>query len=134
MIFLDANFLINLYVETNSNHKRANEIYNLIESEEKLISKLVIMEVITIMNVRLKQDPYLISKVYKELNKNYNVIIDNDFYDKGFKILNGEFNKNKERMPLFDCVYIALMKDLGINKIATFDSHFDNIEGIVKIS
>lgn len=39
-----------------------------------------------------------------------------------------------ERMSLFDCIYIALMKELGIKKIATFDSHFDNIRGIVKVS
>lgn len=43
MIFLDANFLINLYVETSNEHERANEIYNLIENEEKIISNLVIM-------------------------------------------------------------------------------------------
>lgn len=57
MIFLDANFLINLYVETSNEHERANEIYNLIENEEKIISNLVIMEVITIMNIKLKLEP-----------------------------------------------------------------------------
>ena len=133
MIFLDANFLINLYVETNNYHERANEIYNLIENEEKVISNLVIMEVITVMNIKLKLDLDLISEVYEELNIAYKILNDVNFYNKGFAILNGEFNKNKERMSLFDCVYVALMNDLGIEKIATFDDHFDNIEGIVKI-
>jgi len=40
MIFLDANYLINLYVKTNKDHARANEIYNLIENNEKVISNL----------------------------------------------------------------------------------------------
>lgn len=133
MIFLDANFLINLYVETSNVHKRANEIYNLIENEEKIISNLVILEVITIMNIKLKLDLDLISEVYEELNISYKILNDATFYNKGFDILKREFNKNKERIPLFDCVYVALMKDLGIEKIATFDDHFDNIEGIVKI-
>ncbi len=133
MIFLDANFLINLYVETNNYHERANEIYNLIENEEKVISNLVIMEVITVMNIKLKLDLDLISEVYEELNIAYKILNDANFYNKGFAILNKEFNKNKERMPLFDCVYVALMNDLGIEKIATFDDHFDNIDGIVKI-
>ena len=133
MIFLDASFLINLYVETNNEHKRANEIYNLIENEEKIISNLVIMEVITVMNIKLKQDLHLISEVYEELNITYKILNDVTFYNKGFNILKSEFNRNKERISLFDCVYLALMRDLGIEKIATFDDHFDNIEGIFKI-
>jgi predicted nucleic acid-binding protein len=133
MIFLDANFLINFYVKANNDHERANEIMEEIKNKERTISNLVIIEVITVMNGRLKQDPYLISKVYRELNDNYNVIIDNDFYDKGFEILTNEMRENKKRIPLFDCVYIALMRELGIKKIATFDNHFDNIDGIVKV-
>lgn len=133
MIFLDANFLINVFVKTNEEHERADELLKSFNNDEILISKLVIMEVITVMNVKLKQDPHLVSKVYEELNDNYNVIIDNDFYDKGFEILNNEMKENKKRMPLFDCVYMALMRDLGIKKIATFDDHFDNIGGIVKV-
>lgn len=133
MIFLDANFLINLYVEKSNEHERANEIHNLIENEEKVISNLVIMEVITVMNIKLKLDLDLISEVYEELNISYKILNDATFYNKGFAILNGEFNKNKERISLFDSVYIALMRDLGIEKIATFDDHFDNIDGIVKI-
>jgi len=38
-----------------------------------------------------------------------------------------------ERLPFFDCLYIELMGQLGIEKIATFDTHFDNKEGIVRI-
>ena len=133
MIFLDANFLINFYVETNKDHERAEELLKSFNDDEILISKLVIMEVITVMNVKLKQNIYLISKVYEELNDNYNVIIDNSFYNKGFEILIREMRENDKRMPLFDSVYISLMKELGIKKIATFDNHFDNIEGIVRV-
>lgn len=133
MIFLDASFLINLYVKTNNEHKRAKEIYNLIENEEKIISNLVIMEVITVMHIKLKQDLHLISKVYSELYSSYKVLDDTSFYNKGFKILNAEFKKNKKRIPLFDCVYVALIKDLGIERIAAFDNHFEDIDGIAQV-
>jgi predicted nucleic acid-binding protein len=76
----------------------------------------------------------MLFKVYNELNQDYKVIIDNTFYDKGFKILINEFNKNKERIPLFDCVYIALMEELGIKEIASFDKHFNNKNTIDNIS
>ena len=133
MIFLDANFFINFYVETNDNHKRAKEIMKLIKNKEKIISKLVIMEVITVLNIRLKQDSELISKVYKELNQDYKILIDNDFYDKGFNILVKELNENNDRVPLFDCVYMALMRKLGIKEIVSFDEHFDNKEEIIRV-
>jgi len=33
-----------------------------------------------------------------------------------------------QRIPLFDCLYIELMEQLGITKIATFDKDFNNKE------
>ena len=133
MIFLDTNFFINFYIETNENHERAKELMILLEGREKIISNLVIMEVMTVLNVKLKQDLVLLSEVYEKLNKDYEVLIDNDFYDKGFKIFAKELDESNERIPLFDCVYMALMRKLGIKDIATFDKHFDNKEGIVRI-
>ncbi len=132
MIFLDANFLINYYVETNENHYRAKEIMALIENKEKIISKLVIMEVITVMNTKLKQDSSILLNVYKELNEDYKVLIDNDFYDNGLEMVIKELNNDK-RVPLFDCVYMALMEELGITEIATFDKHFDLNKNIKRI-
>ena len=64
------------------------------------------MEVITVMNFKLKQDTFLISKVYEELNNDYSILNDTGFYDKGFKVLNKQFREIKERIPLFDCVYL----------------------------
>ena len=133
MIFCDTDYFINLYVETNENHERAKEIYDLIENKEKTISKLVIMEVITVLNIKLKQNHKLISKVYKQLNKSYSILDDTVFYDKGFKLLEKELNENNKRISLFDCVYMALIKELGIKNIVSFDKHFDNQEGITRI-
>jgi predicted nucleic acid-binding protein len=52
---------------------------------------------------------------------------------KVFKMFKKEFKKNNERMPLFDCIYIALMEELGIKEIVSFDEHFDNKEKIIRI-
>ena len=133
MIFLDANYLINLHVRTNENHERAKEIYDLIKNKEKVISKLVIMEVTTVLNSKMKQDHELISEVYKELNEEYTIIIDNDFYNKGFNLMINELTKNNNRIPLFDCVYMVLMKELGIKEIVSFDEHFDNKQDIIRM-
>lgn len=42
-------------------------------------------------------------------------------------------NLNK-KVQFFDCVFITIMKELGIKEIATFDKHFENIEGILTIN
>ena len=133
MIFLDANYIINLYVKTNKNHGRAKEIYKLIENKDQVISNLIIMEVITVLNVKLKKDPNFLLKVHYDLSNNYDIVDDTVFHEKGFKVLLNEFNKNKERIPLFDSVYIALMRELEIKEIVSFDEHFDNKENIIRI-
>ena len=133
MIFLDTDFFINLYVESNENHFRAKEICTMIENESLIISNLTIMEVMTVLNVKLKQNPELLQKVHDDLNKVYNIVNDTIFHEKGFEILMKELKENNTRLPLFDCVYMALMKELGITEIVSFDKHFDNKNGIIRI-
>ncbi|MDR0911134.1 MAG: hypothetical protein LBM96_00860 [Methanobrevibacter sp.] len=36
-------------------------------------------------------------------------------------------------MSFFDCMYIYLMQKKGINEIASFDKHFDNKDGVIRI-
>ena len=129
MIFLDANYIISLYVETEKDHKRALEIRKKIENEEKVVSKLVIAEIINVLYIKLKIGKKLIKRIYEEIKNNYNIIEDSYIYDKTIdKIMNSQ-----KRFPFFDYVFITLMEDLGIKEIATFDKHFDNIDGIVRV-
>jgi len=129
MIFLDANYIISLYVETEKDYKRALEIRKKIENEEKVVSKLVIAEIINVLYTKLKVDKKLIKRIYEEIKNNYNIIEDSYIYDKTIdKIMD-----SKKRFPFFDYVFITLMEDLGIKEIATFDKHFDNVDGIVRV-
>ena len=112
---------------------KLKKVYELIENKPRIISNLTIIEVITVLNVKLKQNPNLIKKINKDLNNNQDIVNDTSFHLKGFKILRNEFKKNKKRLPLFDCAYIAIMQDLGIKEIVSFDEHFDNKENISRI-
>jgi len=91
-----------------------------------------------------------ICEIAKDNNTTENKVL-NDFIKKGIedtekskvktivqnnpklKLLEKELNENNKRISLFDCVYIALMKELGIKKIISFDKHFDNQERITRI-
>ena len=129
MIFLDANFLVSFYIEDEKYHKRALEIIGNFKNQKKIISKLIIGETVNILLTKLKVDKKIIKEVYENLNNNYTLVDDSYIFDKTIdKIMT-----SKKRFPFFDYVYITLMEDLGINKIATFDKHFNNIEAVVRI-
>jgi len=129
MIFLDANYLVSFYIESEEYHKRALEIDDEIGDRTRVISRLIIAEVINILFTKLKVDKKLIREIYGDLNSEYTLIEDHYFYD---KTLNDIMNSNK-RFPFFDYVFITLMKELGIKEIVSFDKHFNNQDGIVRI-
>jgi len=129
MIFLDASFLISLIVNDHKNFERAKKIYKKIENEEKIISKLVITEVITVLDSNLKVDEELLKSTYKYLNEDFQVIDDYPFFNQAFdEVL------NQNHLGFFDCMYISLMKMLEINKIASFDKAFNKIKELTVIS
>ena len=54
MIFLDISYLIAFFVKREENHERAVEIAKIIKNEEKIISKLVVAETITVLKKKLQ--------------------------------------------------------------------------------
>jgi predicted nucleic acid-binding protein len=118
MIFLDANYLVSYYIDTEDQHERALEIYREIKGKEQIISKSIIAETINILHNKIKIDFTDIERIYNDLNNNYDVIEDHYLYDKTMiRVL-----KDKQRLPFFDNLYIVLMEELGIKQIATFDT------------
>ncbi|KZX16957.1 PIN domain protein [Methanobrevibacter filiformis] len=109
-----------------TDHVRAVEIAKTIQNEEKIISKLVVAETITVLRKKIPTKDIAI--IYNILQK-FITIEDSYIFDNAFK----EFVKYNGKISFFDAVYIALMKDLEIYEIASFDSDFDNKKRIVRI-
>ncbi|BBL62792.1 hypothetical protein MARBORIA2_11240 [Methanobrevibacter arboriphilus] len=127
MIFADANFLIALFVKDHKFNKRALKIWNKINHETIIISNSIILEVMTVLNIKLKVSKELLEKVYNRLNSGkFGIVEDINLYNNTMERM---VNYLPKRLPFFDCLYIEIMKELGINKIVTFDEHF-NIEDI----
>jgi len=125
MIFLDASYLISLIFEDHDKHEKANELYKEMENKEKIISKLVITEVITVLDKKLKVNNELIRYAYDYLNTDFNIIDDYVFFDNALEQV-----LKQKHLGFFDCMYIAIMKKLEIEELATFDEDFNKIEGI----
>lgn len=127
MIFADANFLIALFVKDHKFNKRALKIWDKINHENIIISNSIILEVMTVLNIKLKVSKELLEKVYNRLNSGkFGIVEDINLYNNTMERM---VNYLPKRLPFFDCLYIEIMKELGINKIVTFDEHF-NIEDI----
>ena len=130
MIFLDANYIIALAITKHKFHERAKEINKNILEKEKIISKLVVAEVITVLNMKIKADNKIIEKTYQKMKNNFDILEDSYFYDNALEKL---LKYNEKDLSLFDCVYMSLMRELGIKEIVSFDEHFDNKEDIIRI-
>ncbi|WP_281190535.1 PIN domain-containing protein [Methanobrevibacter curvatus] len=66
-------------------------------------------------------------KTYNLLNNNYNVyIVDKEIQDKSITIC----KKYDGSLGYADCTSIAVMEELGIHEIVSFDEHFDNENSI----
>jgi predicted nucleic acid-binding protein len=132
MIFLDANFLLAYFIKTEKEHKIAIKIYEKIKNEELIISNSVILEVMNVSNIKLKVSKELLKTIFHKLNNGeFGIIEDIPYINKG---MDRVINYLPERIPLFDCLYIEIMNQLGIKQIATFDKHFNNkgIKVIIK--
>ncbi|KZX12262.1 type II toxin-antitoxin system VapC family toxin [Methanobrevibacter curvatus] len=124
MIFLDANFIIDLFVDTEDNHEKAVKIYKKIKNKQLIISNSVILEVITVLNIKLKVSKETLEKSYSRLNGGkFNIVEDVPLYNEAMERVVSYF---PQRLPFWDCLYLELMEQLEIEKIATFDKHFKN--------
>ena len=124
MIFLDANFLLAFFIETEDQHEIANNIYEKIKDKQMIISNSIILEVMTVSNIKLEVSKEKLKEIYIGLNSGlFEIIDDTNIYD---STVERQMNYLPERLPLFDCLYIELMDQLRITKIVTFDKHFNN--------
>ena len=130
MIFLDTNFIIAYFIKKHESNEKAIEIWKSIENEELITSRYVIVEVLNNLNMRFKSNIELSEKVCNSIFDKFIVIDDCSYHKKAFGIMSYYY---PDRLPFADCLYLALMYDLGIRKIISFDSHFDNKEGITRI-
>ena len=78
-IFLDTNFIVGLFVENDTWHENAEELYYKYEKEEMYISKLVIAEAITLMKLHLEAKE--IREIYYNLPYYFKIVDDSVYYD-----------------------------------------------------
>ncbi|WP_067043356.1 type II toxin-antitoxin system VapC family toxin [Methanobrevibacter sp. YE315] len=128
MIFLDTTFVVGLFVSNDDWHESAVKVYDEIKNEKLVISNLVIAETVTILKNKLKTKDIL--EIYRNLPNFFYVVDDSSLYDEAMN----EFVRYDSTISFFDAMYVAIMKKEDILKIASFDSDFDKVDNLIRLS
>jgi uncharacterized protein len=128
LILVDTNVIVGIYVINDQWHDAAVKLAPEIYKKNKIISDLLISEIITLVasKVGAKES----KKLYYHILDNYEIYeVDRQLYKKSLNTL----VKYDGTLSLADSLSIEIMKEKGITEIASFDSDFDKVNGIIRI-
>lgn len=128
MIFIDASFFIAAINKNDQWHEKAGEILPIIIKEEKITSGLILSESITLVGSLFGGKTGL--NLFNYILDNHEVHYTNK--ELSFNAME-TFLKYDGTLSFADAVSVELMKNLGINQIASFDSDFDKVDKIIRI-
>jgi hypothetical protein len=128
LIFIDASFFIAASIKKDQCHTRVLEILPEVTKQDKMTSIVVLSEAVTMVGSLAG------GKMGARL---YNYIIDNHevkFMDKDSSTQAMNFFLKYDGVLSFaDSVSLELMKQCKVDTIASFDSDFDKVKGIIRI-
>ncbi|GAA5818641.1 MAG: type II toxin-antitoxin system VapC family toxin [Methanobrevibacter sp. CfCl-M3] len=128
MIFVDTTFILGLAIDNDQWHDNAIKLISKVEKSKRWISNIILTE--TLNGLTGIMDGKEIENMYNLMGNNYNIyIVDETLQKKAIKITK-QYNG---MLGYADCTCIAIMEELGIHEIISFDEHFDNKKGIIRI-
>ncbi|MEN6592616.1 MAG: type II toxin-antitoxin system VapC family toxin [Methanobacterium sp.] len=127
MILVDTNFFINLLDTKDRHHGRAKEILSRIEHEEKYVTDGVIFESIAISGTLYGGK--IATDLYHNIKDNYKIYNTYHLLDKGM-ITHLKYDGS---LSLVDTLILETMKELGIHEIISFDTDFDDKDGVIRV-
>ena len=128
MIFIDASFFIAALNKNDQWNEKVTAILPIIIKEEKITSELILSESVTLVGSLFGGKTGL--KLFDYILDNHEIC----YADKEL-IFNAmeTFLKYDGTLSFADSVSVEIMKDLGIERIVSFDSDFDKVDGIMRI-
>lgn len=128
MILVDSTFFTAIVNEKDQWHEDSLRLAKKIVKMDKVVSNLIISESVT--NISSLLGGKIGKKVYYNIKDNYLIFEENRLiYDNAIHTL----LHYKGTLSYTDCLLLEIMRELKINKIASFDSDFDKVKGIKRI-
>ena len=129
MIFLDTSYINGLILTNDVHSSFSRNIKQSLEKEAKVINITVLLEVFNSVN-RYNFFGNLDDLRNCLLNLNVFDFLTDEDYIKAFEL----FKFYNKSINFADCTILQTMQNYGITRIASFDSDFDKIKGIRRIS
>ncbi|MDR0913383.1 MAG: PIN domain-containing protein [Methanobrevibacter sp.] len=128
MIFVDSSFITAIANKNDQWHKDSLKVARKIANKDKVVSNLIISESIT--NIGNLLGGKIAKEVYYNIKDNYILFEESrPIYDNTIHTL----LKYDGTLSYVDCLSIEIMRKLKIVEIASFDSDFDKVKGIIRI-
>ncbi|MBZ9570085.1 PIN domain-containing protein [Methanobrevibacter sp. TMH8] len=127
MIFVDANFIIATASAVDQWHDKAIKLLPKIKKEERITSEPIISEIITLVGKFHGAKAAI--NVYNYIKDTHLIYKDENLFDETIV----EYLKYDATLSFADSTAVTIMKELNIQKIASFDSDFDRVDGIIRI-
>lgn len=130
MIFLDSSVIIAYKIKDDINHTKAVGIIKRIDEYGRIVvSEYVFAEVVTVLS--MKESLKVAVDVGEGLKnaKEVEILKLEKLFEETWEI----FREKGKYLSFVNCSSIAVMKNIGIKKIATFDRDFKDVKGIVVI-
>ena len=128
MIFLDSSYIKGLILKNDDYNHLSKKIKPFLKNETKVINTTVLVEVLN----AVKRNNY-----YRDVNELLVCLTNLDIFD--FLAME-DYNKSLEWFNYYgksinfaDCTIVNTMINLKINRIVSFDSDFDKINGFERI-
>lgn len=129
MIFIDSTLFIALVLEDDQWHEQAVNLIPQLDAADKLISEFIISETVTMVGSRSGGKAG--KQVYEYMMESCSIHRqDKSAYDEVIKT----YLKYDGGLSFTDASTVEIMKFFSVNEIASFDSDFDKVQGIIRIS
>ena len=128
MIFIDVTYIIAIILEKDQWHERVKDIEEKISNKKKITSDIMITE--SMATIGSLKGGKIAKTMYNYIKDNYVI------YETNMKTLDNGMDillKYDGTLSLADSIAIEIMKELKIYEIVSFDEHFNNKKGIIRI-
>ena len=128
MIFVDSSYYIAIADTKDQWHKKSLELSEYIENSISVVSSFIISEVVT--EIGRRSGGKVAYNLYNYFTDNCKIIyIDRDLLSESMEIV----LKYDGTLSLADAASIAIMDNMKIGEIISFDSDFDKVDFIRRI-
>jgi uncharacterized protein len=120
-IFVDTAYVLALVNEHDQFHERAQELADLYEGQQLLITDAVLLEIGNALSRGFKEEAIEVISGFIESEEVEVVHYSSKIFDQAFALYKKYDDKE---WSLVDCISFIVMRERGIKQVLTFDRHF----------